>query len=148
MDSFYLTVRWFGSGACTSITSCATYTASWTTLKGREDPLDAVARRVAKRYRLICFDEFDVYDVADAMILGRLLQRTMDRGVVYCMTSNYPPDELYKDGLKREHFLPTIELIKSGWTSCTSTARSTTAGARWSGSRSITHRSDPRPRTR
>src|SRR5215468_11376170 len=82
------------------------------TLKGREDPLDAVAFRIAKRYRLICFDEFHVNDIADAMILGRLLARTIDRGVVYYMTSNYAPDELYPDGLQRERFLPTIALIK------------------------------------
>jgi cell division protein ZapE len=81
-------------------------------LKGREDPLDALSARVAKRYRLICFDEMHVNDIADAMIIGRVLQRTMDRGVVYCMTSNYHPDALYKDGLKRENFLPTIALLK------------------------------------
>jgi cell division protein ZapE len=82
------------------------------TLKGHEDPLDSVAERIATRYRLICFDEFHVNDIADAMILGRLLRKTMDRGVVYCMTSNYHPDELYMNGLKRENFVPTIELIK------------------------------------
>jgi cell division protein ZapE len=76
------------------------------------DPLDALAVRIAKRYRLICFDEIALSDVADAMILGRLLGKSMDRGVVYCMTSNYHPDDLYKGGLKREDFLPTIELIK------------------------------------
>ena len=81
-------------------------------LKGTPDPLDALAGRIAKRFRLICFDEIALSDVADAMILGRLLTKTMDRGVVYCMTSNYHPDELYKGGLKREDFLPTIELIK------------------------------------
>jgi cell division protein ZapE len=81
-------------------------------LKGTAEPLDALAGRVAKRYRLICFDEIALSDVADTMILGRLLTKTLDRGVVYCMTSNYHPDELYKDGLKREDFLPTIELIK------------------------------------
>jgi cell division protein ZapE len=53
-----------------------------------------------------------VNDIADAMIIGRLLQRTMELGVVYCMTSNYPPDELYKDGLRRDHFMPTIALLK------------------------------------
>ena len=81
-------------------------------LKGRVNPLDALAARIAKRYRLICFDEVAVSDVADALILGRLFTRTMDLGVVYCMTSNYHPDELYKGGLKREDFLPTIALIK------------------------------------
>ncbi|MBI2509289.1 MAG: cell division protein ZapE [Betaproteobacteria bacterium] len=81
-------------------------------LKGTADPLDALADRIARRYRLICFDEVAVSDVADAMLLGRLFTRTMDRGVVYCMTSNYQPDELYQGGLKREDFLPVIESIK------------------------------------
>jgi len=81
-------------------------------LKGEENPLDRLAERIARRARLICFDEMHVNDVADAMILGRLLERTMDLGVVYCMTSNCPPDDLYKDGLKRNDFLPTIELLK------------------------------------
>ena len=81
-------------------------------LKGQEDPLTALAGRLALRYRLICFDEMHVNDIADAMILGRLLKRTMDLGVVYCMTSNYAPDDLYKDGLRRDHFMPTIALLK------------------------------------
>ena len=81
-------------------------------LKGTANPLDALADRIARRYRLICFDEVAVSDVADSMILGRLFARTMDRGVVYCMTSNYHPDELYQGGLKREDFLPVIELLK------------------------------------
>ena len=81
-------------------------------LKGREDPLAALAERIAKRYRLICFDEMHVNDIADAMIVGRLLGRIIDLGVVCCMTSNYHPDELYKDGLKRENFVPTIALLK------------------------------------
>lgn len=81
-------------------------------LKGRANPLDALAARIAKRYRLICFDEVAVSDVADALLLGRLFTRTMEQGVVYCMTSNYHPDELYKGGLKREDFLPVIALIK------------------------------------
>ncbi|HYA46456.1 MAG TPA: cell division protein ZapE [Burkholderiales bacterium] len=81
-------------------------------LKGTEDPLSALAERVAKRYRLVCFDELQVNDIADAMILARLLARTMDLGVVYCITSNYRPDELYKDGLKRENFVPVITLLK------------------------------------
>lgn len=81
-------------------------------VKGTEDPIAAVAARVAKRYRLICFDEFHVSDIADAMILGRFLDQVMERGVVFCMTSNYSPDALYPNGLQRERFMPTIELIK------------------------------------
>lgn len=81
-------------------------------LKHRPDPLDVLAERIARRWRLICFDEMHVHDIADAMILARLLGRTMELGVVYCMTSNYHPDELYKDGLKRGDFLPAIALIK------------------------------------
>ncbi|MGH8623161.1 MAG: cell division protein ZapE [Burkholderiales bacterium] len=82
-------------------------------LKGTAEPLDALAGRIAQRYRLICFDEIALSDVADALILGRLLARTLEKGVVYCMTSNHQPDELYQGGLKREDFLPAIELIKS-----------------------------------
>jgi cell division protein ZapE len=82
-------------------------------LKGTEDPIAAAAERTAKRYRLICFDEFHVSDIADAMILGRFLEQTMERGVEFVMTSNYHPDQLYASGLQRERFLPAIELIKS-----------------------------------
>jgi cell division protein ZapE len=81
-------------------------------LKDREDPLDALAGRIARHCRLICFDEFHVNDIADAMLLARLLERTLARGVVYCMTSNYPPDALYRDGLTRENFLGAIALVK------------------------------------
>lgn len=80
--------------------------------KGEADPLDLLAERIARRWRLICFDEMHVSDVADAMILGRLLKETMDRGIVYCMTSNYPPADLYKDGLQRGDFLPAIRLLE------------------------------------
>ena len=82
-------------------------------LKGTEDPIAAVAERTARRYRLVCFDEFHVSDIADAMILGRFLEQTMERGVQFVMTSNYHPDQLYSSGLQRERFLPAIELIKS-----------------------------------
>ena len=81
-------------------------------VKGTEDPIGEVAARTAKRYRLICFDEFHVSDIADAMIFGRFLDQVMGRGVVFCMTSNYSPDQLYPNGLQRERFLPTIGLIK------------------------------------
>ncbi len=82
-------------------------------LKGTEDPIAAVAARTARRCRLICFDEFHVSDIADAMILGRYLAQVMERGVVFCVTSNYHPDRLYEDGLQRDRFLPAIELIKN-----------------------------------
>jgi cell division protein ZapE len=82
------------------------------TLKREADPLATVAERIAKRHRLICFDEFHVSDIADAMILGRLLSALVDRGTVFVMTSNFRPDRLWPDGLQRERFLPAIRLIE------------------------------------
>ena len=81
-------------------------------LKHEEEPLAKVAAGIARKVRLLCFDEFHVNDIADAMILGRLLEELFKRGVVFVMTSNYAPDELFKDGLQRERFLPAIESIK------------------------------------
>ena len=82
-------------------------------LKGTPDPIAALAERTARRHRLVCFDEFHVADIADAMILGRFLEQVMERGVEFVMTSNYHPDRLYPNGLQRERFLPAIELLKS-----------------------------------
>ena len=81
-------------------------------LKGVANPLDTVAQRIAKKYRLICFDEFHVSDIADAMILYNLLKALFDNGVSFMMTSNYEPDTLYPNGLHRDRMLPTIELLK------------------------------------
>jgi len=81
-------------------------------VKGTVDPLDEVARRTALRYRLICFDEFHVSDIADAMILHRLLLQLFELRVGFVMTSNYPPDQLYPEGLHRDRVLPAIELLK------------------------------------
>lgn len=82
-------------------------------VKGMADPLDEVARRIAKRYRLICFDEFHVSDIADAMILYKLLLGLFEHGTSFVMTSNYEPSTLYPDGLHRDRILPAIDLIKS-----------------------------------
>lgn len=81
-------------------------------VKGQQDPLDEVAQHIAKRYRLICFDEFHVSDVADAMILYRLLLKLFEHGTSFVMTSNYEPSKLYPDGLHRDRILPAIKLIQ------------------------------------
>ena len=81
-------------------------------LKGVADPLDIVAAKIAKKYRLICFDEFHISDVADAMIMFNLLSALFSNGVAFIMTSNYEPDTLYPDGLHRARLLPTIALLK------------------------------------
>ncbi|PSB92302.1 cell division protein ZapE [Candidatus Pandoraea novymonadis] len=81
-------------------------------LKGKPDPLDELAKRIAKRYHLICFDEFHVSDVADAMILHQLLAQLFRNRVQFMMTSNYHPNLLYPDGLHRDRVLPAIALIE------------------------------------
>ena len=81
-------------------------------LKGTADPLQELGRRIARRHRLICFDEFHVADVTDAMILHRLLESMFANRVSIVTTSNFYPDELYPNGLHRERILPAIELLK------------------------------------
>lgn len=81
-------------------------------LKQNQDPLKHIARELAQNYRLLCLDEFMVMDIADAMILYRLLKHLYRQGVVIVTTSNIEPDGLYLNGLQRDQFLPAIDLIK------------------------------------
>ena len=80
-------------------------------LQGTVNPLDALAKRIAKKYRLICFDEFHIADITDAMILHRLLKALFDNGVGFVTTSNFKPAELYPHGLHRDRILPAIALL-------------------------------------
>lgn len=83
------------------------------TLQGEADPLLVVADNFKRETDLICFDEFFVSDITDAMLLGTLINALFERGIILVATSNIPPDELYRNGLQRARFLPAIEQIKS-----------------------------------
>lgn len=82
------------------------------TLRDEQDPLARVASELAGEARIICFDEFFVADIADAMLLARLLEGLFERGVTLVATSNSAPQDLYRGGLQRQRFLPAIDLIR------------------------------------
>ena len=84
-----------------------------TALQGHSDPLDIVAERFKAETDVLCFDEFFVSDITDAMLLGGLMKALFARGITLVATSNIPPDELYRNGLQRARFLPAIDAIKA-----------------------------------
>lgn len=83
-----------------------------TAMQGEKNPLQKIARKISEKYVVICFDEFFVSNIADAMLLGELFKTFFERGLCLIATSNLPPDDLYKNGIQRERFLPVIELLK------------------------------------
>ena len=82
-------------------------------LQGIVNPLDELAKRMAKRFRLICFDEFHVSEITDALILHRLLAAMFEQGVGFMTTSNFKPDDLYPGGMHRDRVLPAIALLNA-----------------------------------
>ena len=81
-------------------------------LQSLKNPLDIIAKKVSRETNVICFDEFFVDNVADAMLLGGLLSALFKYSICFIATSNFKPEDLYKEGLQREQFIPAIKLIK------------------------------------
>ena len=78
-----------------------------------KDPINLVGKKISKNTKVLCFDEFEVLDIADAMILSRLFESLINNGIIIIITSNYAPDNLYKDGLQRIRFLGFIKFLKN-----------------------------------
>jgi len=81
-------------------------------MSGKSDPLDLIAKSLSKKYKIIFIDEFQVEDVADAMIIGNLLNQLIQLDVVLYITSNAHPDDLYKDGLQRQKFIDAMKAMQ------------------------------------
>jgi len=94
-------------------TQIAIFRKSKKNIKGSHDPIPHIIKPIIKDVRLLCFDEFHVSDITNAMLLSRLFEKLFHAGLVIVTTSNVTPDDLYKDGLNRELFLPFIDLLKS-----------------------------------
>ena len=77
-----------------------------------KNPLEIIGKKLSKDYSLICFDELEIIDIADAMIVSKLFKLLLEKKISFIITSNIKPDELYKSGLQREQFIPFIEIIK------------------------------------
>ncbi|HSW69473.1 MAG TPA: cell division protein ZapE [Gammaproteobacteria bacterium] len=84
--------------------------------QGKQDPLQLIAKDISRQAMLLCFDELFISDITDAMLLGRLFRALFQRGMCFVMTSNTEPDNLYKNGLQREQFLPAIAMLKENTT--------------------------------
>lgn len=79
--------------------------------KNKKNPLNEVVQKISRRYKLICFDELEIIDIADAMLVSKIFKRLIEKKVAFIITSNYQPNDLYKDGLQRAQFKPFIDLI-------------------------------------
>jgi cell division protein ZapE len=113
MDLFFESLTWVPAERTHFYRFMREVHAQLNSIKGRTRPLETVAQRLAARARVICLDEFFVSDIGDAMILAGLLEGLFRRGVTLITTSNVQPQELYKDGLQRQQFLPAIALIQA-----------------------------------
>lgn len=82
-------------------------------IKKTKNPLDRIAKNLSKKYKIICFDELEIIDIADAMIVYKLFSALLDRNISFIITSNFIPKDLYKNGLQRQQFIPFIKIIKN-----------------------------------
>jgi len=113
MDMFFASLQLPQAERCHFYRFMRGVHAELASIKGRAQPLEVVAQRIARRAQIVCLDEFLVADIADAMILGGLLGGLFRRGVTLVATSNLAPQDLYQDGLQRQRFVPAIELMQS-----------------------------------